>query len=112
MRDGLASIVERLGLPARPTAFGSVFVLYFTEHEVRSFDDALANDAERYVAFHQGMSDRGFLMLPMNLKRNHISAAHTEADIDRTLEAAEDVLTELARRPARSRAEAAFVASS
>jgi glutamate-1-semialdehyde 2,1-aminomutase len=31
-------------------------------------------------------------MLPLALKRNHISAAHTEADIDRTLEAARDVL--------------------
>jgi glutamate-1-semialdehyde 2,1-aminomutase len=98
MREGLGSIVERLGLPARPAGFGSVFVLYFTEREVRAYDDALTNDAERYVAFHQGMTDRGFLMLPLNLKRNHISAAHTVEDIDRTLDAADEVLTAIARR--------------
>jgi len=42
------------------------------------------------------MLDRGFYMLPMALKRNHISASHTEGDIDRTLEAADEVLTALA----------------
>jgi glutamate-1-semialdehyde 2,1-aminomutase len=101
MRVGLQSIVDRVGLTARAASFGSVFVLYFTDREVRSFDDALANDAERYVAFHQAMTDRGFLMLPMNLKRNHISAAHTIEDIDRTLDAADGVLTALARQGSR-----------
>jgi glutamate-1-semialdehyde 2,1-aminomutase len=38
------------------------------------------------------MIDRGVYMLPVNLKRNHVSLAHTDADIDTTLEAAEDVL--------------------
>lgn len=38
------------------------------------------------------MTDRGFLMLPLTLKRNHISGAHTADDIDRTLEAARDTL--------------------
>ena len=42
------------------------------------------------------MTDRGFLMLPISLKRNHISGAHTEDDIDRTLEAAEKALADLA----------------
>jgi glutamate-1-semialdehyde 2,1-aminomutase len=96
MRTGLQSIVDRLGLPARAVNQGSVFVLYFTPREVRSYDDALTSDPAWYVAFHRGMTERGFLMLPMNLKRNHLTAAHTEDDVDRTLEAAEDVLSELA----------------
>ncbi len=98
MRSGLQSIVDRLGLPARAVSQGSVFVLYFTDREVRSFEDALASDPAWYVAFHRGMTERGFLMLPMNLKRNHLTAAHTDEDIDRTLEAADDVLSELAAR--------------
>jgi glutamate-1-semialdehyde 2,1-aminomutase len=98
MRAGLQAIVDRLGIPARATALGSVFVLYFTEREVRSFDDALTSDASAYVAFHRGMTERGFLMLPMNLKRNHLNGAHTAQDVDRALEAAEDVLTGIAAR--------------
>jgi glutamate-1-semialdehyde 2,1-aminomutase len=98
MRVGLQSIVDRLGMTARATSFGSVFVLYFTDREVRSYDDALTNDADRYVGFHRGMTERGFLMLPMNLKRNHLTAAHTAEDVDRALQAAEDVLGDLASR--------------
>ena len=88
----LEGIVDRLGLVASPTNFGSVFVCYFTEGEVRSFDDALTSDAELYVAFHRGMTERGFLMLPLNLKRNHLMAAHSDEDVSRMLQAAEDVL--------------------
>lgn len=98
MRTGLQSIVDRLGLPARAVNQGSVFVLYFTERDVRSYEDALTSDASWYVAFHRGMTERGFLMLPMNLKRNHLTAAHTEEDVDLTLQAAEDVLAGLAAR--------------
>ena len=96
MRSGLLEITDRLGLTARPTSFGSVWVCYFTDRDVRDFDDALTNDAALYVAFHQGLIDRGFLTVPLNLKRNHITAAHTDEDIARTLQAAEDTLAELA----------------
>jgi glutamate-1-semialdehyde 2,1-aminomutase len=92
----LQGIVDRLGLVAQPTSFGSVFVCYFTEGEVRSFDDALTSNADLYVAFHRGMTERGFLMLPLNLKRNHLMAAHTDEDVARMLQAAEDVLRDLA----------------
>jgi glutamate-1-semialdehyde 2,1-aminomutase len=36
-------------------------------------------------------------MLPLALKRNHISASHTAADVDLTLEAAEEVLSAMRR---------------
>jgi len=94
----LEGIVDRLGLVATPASFGSVFVCYFTEGRVLSFDDALTSNAELYVAFHRGMTERGFLMLPLNLKRNHLMAAHSDEDVARMLQAAEDVLGELAGR--------------
>ena len=97
MRRGLEAIVERLGIEALPAQFGSVFVTYFLSPPVRGYRDLLRNDDELYTDFHLGMIERGFYMVPMALKRNHISAAHTEADIDRTLEAADDVLTALAQ---------------
>jgi glutamate-1-semialdehyde 2,1-aminomutase len=62
---------------------------------VERYEDLLANDTARDVGFRQGMCERGIFMLPMPIKRNHISAAHTDADIDRTLETAEIVLKTL-----------------
>jgi glutamate-1-semialdehyde 2,1-aminomutase len=97
MRHGLAAIGERLGLAIQPTSFGSVFVCYFTDRPVLSFADALTNDEDAYVRFHRGMIERGYLMIPLNLKRSHFMAAHTDADVAGALEAAEDVLTAIAK---------------
>jgi glutamate-1-semialdehyde 2,1-aminomutase len=41
------------------------------------------------------MCEHGIFMIPTAIKRNHVSAAHTAADIDRTLEAAREVLRRL-----------------
>jgi glutamate-1-semialdehyde 2,1-aminomutase len=109
----LQGIVDRLGLVAQPTSFGSIFVCYFTEGDVRSFDDALTSDAELFVAFHRGMTERGFLMLPLNLKRNHLMAAHSDEDVARMLQAAEDVLRGLsASRSIRAASGAGAIATS
>jgi glutamate-1-semialdehyde 2,1-aminomutase len=40
--------------------------------------------------------------MPVNLKRNHVSYAHTDAHIDRTLEVCEDVLREMFVAPVRA----------
>jgi glutamate-1-semialdehyde 2,1-aminomutase len=98
MRGGLQEIMDRLGIVARAVSFGSVWVLYFTDRAVRSFDDALTSDAALYVGFHTGLLEKGFLVVPINLKRNHFTAAHTDEDVDRTLQAAEDVLREITSR--------------
>lgn len=95
MRHGLGVIGERLGIPMISAGFGSVFTPYFMEGEISNYEDLLRNDTDMDVAFRQGMCEQGIYMLPVAIKRNHISAAHTEADIDRTLDVAETVLKSL-----------------
>ena len=97
MRTGLQSIADDIGIAAHITGLGSVFIPYFLDGEVRGYRDLLRNDDEAYATFHRRMIDKGSFMYPMSLKRNHISLAHTEADIDRTLAQAEDVLGGMAR---------------
>jgi glutamate-1-semialdehyde 2,1-aminomutase len=97
MRAGLRQIMERHHVPATVAGFGSVFLTYFMEGPVRSYTDLLRNDAQRFVEYRRRLVDRGIFKLPMNLKRNHISLAHTEADIDFTLQACEDVVRELVK---------------
>jgi glutamate-1-semialdehyde-2,1-aminomutase len=97
MRTGLQSIADDNGIAARITGIGSVFIPYFLDGEVRGYRDLLRNDDEAYATFHRRMIDKGSFMYPMSLKRNHISLAHTEAHIDRTLAQAEEVLSAMAR---------------
>ena len=97
VRRELAAMADRLGIPMVSAGFGSVFTPYFMEGDIADYEDLLRNDNARDVAFRSGMCARGIYMLPIAMKRNHISAAHTEADIDRTLDIAETVLREVAR---------------
>ncbi|HLS73054.1 MAG TPA: aspartate aminotransferase family protein [Actinomycetaceae bacterium] len=97
MRTGLQSITDELGIAAHITGLGSVFIPYFLEGEVRGYRDLLRNDDEAYAGFHRRMIEKGSFMYPMALKRNHISLAHTEVEIDRTLAQAREVLGEMAR---------------
>ncbi len=53
----------------------------------------VARDGIERIEF--AMAERGVFMVPVALKRNHVSAAHTDADIDHTLELAREVLREL-----------------
>lgn len=92
MRNGLSRIAEQHGIEATATGFGSVFVLYFLSPPIDSYDDLLRNDVDAFVRYLRRMIERGVYMLPVNLKRNHISLAHTADDVDATLEAAEAVL--------------------
>lgn len=97
MRTGLQSIADDRGIAANVTGIGSVFIPYFLEGEVRGYRDLLRNNDAAYAAFQRRMTDKGSFMYPMALKRNHISLAHTDAHVDRTLEQAEDVLSGMAR---------------
>jgi glutamate-1-semialdehyde 2,1-aminomutase len=75
--------------------FGSVFVLYFLEPPIVSYDDLLRNDAEKFLAYRRQLIAHGVYELPVNLKRSYISLAHTEADIDATLAIADAVLAHM-----------------
>jgi glutamate-1-semialdehyde 2,1-aminomutase len=96
MREGMAELTGRYGLTATTTGFGSVFVTYFMDGPINSYDDLLRNDVEKFVGLRRGLIERGIYMVPVNLKRNHISLSHTDADIDETLQASEDVLKSMA----------------
>lgn len=92
LRAGLREITQRLGVPATLAGFGSVFVEYFLEGPIRSYDDLLRNDADLFVRYRRELIARGIFELPINLKRNHVMFSHTDADVDLTLQAAEDAL--------------------
>ncbi|WP_431894182.1 aspartate aminotransferase family protein [Micromonospora haikouensis] len=87
-RAGIAEVLADLGVPAVVTGHGSVFVTYFMSGPApRSYDDLLRNDAGMFIGYRRRMPEHGIFELPLNLKRNHISYAHTDADIDHLVEA-------------------------
>ena len=92
-RQGLRALYARLGVPVVVSGFGSVFVTYFLEGEVRNYDDLLANDVDLFVGYRRELMKHGVFELPLNLKRSHFSYAHSDDDVDRLLEATEAAVT-------------------
>jgi glutamate-1-semialdehyde 2,1-aminomutase len=88
-RSELRELYARLGIPVVVAGFGSVFVTYFLDGPVESYDDLLANDVDLFVGYRRELMNHGIFELPLNLKRSHFSYAHTDADVDRLLEATE-----------------------
>jgi glutamate-1-semialdehyde 2,1-aminomutase len=92
-RRGLTELYQRLGVPAVVSGFGSVFVTYFLDGPVTSYDDLLANDVDLFTGYRRELMKHRIFELPLNLKRSHFSYAHTDADVDRLLEATEAAVT-------------------
>jgi glutamate-1-semialdehyde 2,1-aminomutase len=97
MREGLSSIGQGLPFPTCVAGYGSVYILYFREEPPTLAHQLVDHDTARFMEFRRRLSQRGIFEPPMDLKRCHISLAHTEEDVDRTLNVAEDVLTTLPR---------------
>jgi len=94
MRAGLREVFSRYGIAIQVAGFGSVYVAYFLAGTggVATFADLAMHDAARFVAFRRELVQRGIFEFPVNLKRSHISYAHTDADVSRVLGAADDIL--------------------
>jgi glutamate-1-semialdehyde 2,1-aminomutase len=92
MRDGLEEIGARAGIPVTVGGFGSLFVLCFMEGPLETYEDVLRNDTELFMRYRRELVARGVFEMPESLGRSHIGAAHTDDDVDRSLEAAEEAL--------------------
>ena len=71
---------------------GSMLTLFFHRGPVRCWTDAAESDRQRFGQFHQGLTTRGVYFPPSQFEAAFVSAAHTEDDIDRTIEAARGAL--------------------
>lgn len=97
MRSGIRDILERLGVEAVVTGYGSVWTTYFMDFLPKNYTDLQHNNADLYVSYRRKLLEKGIFKMPMNLKRNHISYSHTDKEVDLTLEAIESVLRELVK---------------
>jgi glutamate-1-semialdehyde 2,1-aminomutase len=88
-RCGLRELFGSLGQQAQVVGFGSIFLTYFMDGPVGEYADLLRNDVDLFCGLRRAEMDYGVFELPLNLKRSHISYAHTEGDVGRLLAATE-----------------------
>jgi glutamate-1-semialdehyde 2,1-aminomutase len=71
---------------------GSMITLFFAQGPVHSWGDAQRSDRAAFGRWHGAMLARGIYWPPAQFEAAFVSAAHTEADVDRTIVAAEEAL--------------------
>jgi glutamate-1-semialdehyde 2,1-aminomutase len=69
---------------------GSMFTFFFTEGPVTDWESAKRSDTARFGRFFRAMLERGVYMAPSQFEAAFVSAAHTEEDIVKTIEAAKE----------------------
>ena len=68
-----------------------MFTLFLTATPVVDFETAKTTDAEKYGEFYRQMREQGVNLAPSGYECTFLSFAHTDADLERTLEAARKV---------------------
>ncbi len=93
---GLQQAADEIGIPFKTQQAGGMFGLYFTDQEdITSFDSMLACDVEAFKKFFHSMLKRGVNLAPSAFEAGFISAAHSDEDINFTIQAAKETFEEM-----------------
>jgi len=93
---GLQARADRAGIPFTTNHIGTMFGVFFTEEEtISNYQQVMACDTERFGKFFHGMLEAGVYLAPSAYEAGFMSAAHTDFDIQFTLDAAERVFKTL-----------------
>ncbi|MCA9115314.1 MAG: glutamate-1-semialdehyde 2,1-aminomutase, partial [Planctomycetaceae bacterium] len=92
---GISEAAALAGIPHQIAQVGSMFTLFFNPEVVTSYAVSAKNDTARFAEYFRGMLNQGIYLPCSQFEANFVSAAHTDADIERTILAAREVLAGL-----------------
>jgi glutamate-1-semialdehyde 2,1-aminomutase len=92
LEAGMKEANKFAGVPVTFNRCGSMFCGYFTREPVWNLADAMKADRDRFKKFFHGMLDAGVYLAPSQFEAGFVSTAHSEADIEKTVNAAAKVM--------------------
>lgn len=95
LMQGFANAADAVGIPLVTDVRGSMFGFFFSDKQVKNFDDALANDTKMFAKFHKGMLDRGVYLACSSYETGFICTATTDEMIEASIKAAYEVMAEI-----------------
>ena len=87
LSDGLIGVFDASGVQAAVNRVCGLLTVFFTGNPVFDMRTASATDREAFGAFFHGMVDNGVYLPPSQFEAWFVSTAHTDADIEQTLDA-------------------------
>jgi len=94
---GLGEALGKNGETGCVNRAGSLLTMFIGAARVRNADEARACDSGKFAKFFHGMLDRGINIPPSQFEAMFVSTAHSNADLDRTIAAADESLRDLGR---------------
>ena len=93
LENGYRGIIAEAGRPLAFNRAGSVMTLFFDGGPIVDYESAARSDRGAFADYFHAMLERGVSLPPSQFEAMFVSAAHSEADVDRTLEATRAALT-------------------
>ena len=95
LAEGVVERANAAGIPMTCNYVGGMFGLFFTDEKVETYAQAVNCNQDRFKLFYHGMLKEGIYLAPSAFEAGFVSGAHTDANIQTTLDAAERVLKTL-----------------
>ena len=84
---GIQEAAQTAGLPITTGSVSAMFGFFLCKGPVRNFEEAKTTDAERFGKLHRAMLERGVYLAPSAFEAGFTSLAHSDADIEATINA-------------------------
>lgn len=89
LTTGIKQRAEQAGISLSTNTIGAMFGLFFSEHEkISLYSQVIQCDQELFKKFFHGMLEQGVYLAPSSFEAGFVSAAHSDKDIEKTLDAA------------------------
>jgi glutamate-1-semialdehyde 2,1-aminomutase len=95
LEHGLKAAAEKHDIPHTINRAGSMVGLFFTNEDVINYEKAKTSNLEYFAAYYREMANQGVFLPPSQFEGLFLSTAHTDEDIQKTIEAADHAFSKL-----------------
>jgi glutamate-1-semialdehyde 2,1-aminomutase len=95
LEEGLKAAAEKYDIPHTINRAGSMIGFFFTNEDVINYEKAKTSNLEYFAEYYREMANQGVFLPPSQFEGLFLSTAHTDEDIEKTVEAAEKAFSKL-----------------
>ncbi|WP_132242408.1 glutamate-1-semialdehyde 2,1-aminomutase [Marinisporobacter balticus] len=95
LEDGFKENAKKLGVKVSFNRVGSMLSMFFTDKQVVDFKTAMTSELNKFNIYFEEMLKQGIYLAPSHFEASFVSAAHSQEDIEKTIEANYDALKKL-----------------
>lgn len=92
LSEGIENATKKTSIPVFSTRVGSMSTLFFSDRQVTDYSSAKASNTKRFARYFSAMLEQGIYLAPSQFEASFVSLAHTDEDIEKTIDVARRIL--------------------